>query len=345
MKKRDVDLFITPAEVASLLGLTVQGLHKQLKEKNINTKDTSDRFHKIYPSEMRKFLDLKKLPIPNEIDVIHLVKGGVGKTTLVHGLAARASVFGFRTLMIDLDQQSNLTTGFGVFSTPKEDPTLIDAVLKTFKGKSINIKDVVVPITEFLHIIPANLTIANLELLLITRNSNIGNFLEKLLEPIRDDYDLIFIDCPPVIARVSSIAHCYADRILLPVNTDQYSIDGLELTLDHLTNLRESFEVNPQLSIVINKFDARQKILGNVVIDALTSRYKQHLMQNHISISKQLDNMVALNKCIWSMKTAKNPALSNLNDLLIEMFDLKNQWGSRKNQELKPQLAGELSNA
>jgi len=115
MKTAEIDIFITPTEVADLLKVTVQGLYKQLKEQGITTVRENGR-HKIYPHEMRKLLEVKNLTIPREIVALHIVKGGVGKTTLVHGLGARSSAFGLKTLLIDLDQQANLTTSFGVYS-------------------------------------------------------------------------------------------------------------------------------------------------------------------------------------------------------------------------------------
>lgn len=334
MKTTDLDIFLTPSELAPLLKLTIQGLYKQLREADVETKLERNGRHRIYPREMRKFVDAKGYEIPKGVIALHIVKGGVGKTTLAHGLASRASAYGFKTLMVDLDQQANLSTSFGVFSRPKEDPTLLDVTTGSLNGEPVRVEDVVVPLTDFLHIIPANLTIANLDLLLITGNENIGTFFEQILEPIRDDYDLVFIDCPPSLSRVTFAAHCYADTILMPVNMDRFSIDGLELTLDHLSSLQKKYGLDPKLSIVINKFDARQKILGNAVIEALTNNYRDYLMESYISISKQIDNSIAANQCIWEAKASKNPALEDINNLLIEMFDLES-WGSRRAKRVR----------
>ena len=323
MKTIDLDLFVTPIELASLLKISVQALYKQLKDNNISTRNGNGR-HKIYPGEMRRFLEIKKLFIPKSIIALHIVKGGVGKTTLVHALASRASAYGFKTLMVDLDQQANLTTSFGIYTQPKKDPTILDVI----GGSKCPIQDTIIPITDFLHIVPSNLNIANLDLQLIHGNENIGNFFNHLFQPVLDDYDLIFIDCPPSLSRVTAAAHCFANQILMPVNTDRFSIDGLELTLDHLSSLQSKFELETKINIVINKFDARQKILGNAVIDALTSKYRDFLLESYISVSKQIDNNIAAHKSIWASTPSKNAALEDLNNLFIEIFDL-NVWGER----------------
>lgn len=341
MKANNVDLFITPTELASLLNCTVQGLYRQLKECSIETIRNNGR-HKIYPQEMRKYIQLKHFQVPKEVIALHIVKGGVGKTTIVHGLASRASMYGMRTLMLDLDQQANLSSTFGVYSEPKKDPTLLDVISGNFNGRKLSIEDTIVPITDYLHLIPSNLTIANLDMHLIQGSYNIATFFSNLIKPIKANYDVIFIDCPPALSRVTAAAHCFADRIMLPVNTDRFSIDGLELTMDHLSVIQKNFNVDPQLNIVINKFDARQKILGNAVIDALTSKYKDFLLESYISISKQIDNNIAAHKSIWASKPSKNPALEDLNNLLIEIFNLKS-WAKEGSADCAAEVQEELA--
>lgn len=318
------DLFLTPAELASICDVSVQWLYKMLKEHEIQTRVIGNR-HKIYPRDMRKFLEAKKLPIPTGVFTVHVVKGGVGKTTLVHGLASRASTLGLRTLMIDLDQQANLSSSFGIYTTPKKDPTLVEVHAGNLNGKVVTIRDVIHQVTDFLHIIPANLNVANLDIQLMQGTENIGSFFRDLIQPVRHEYDLIFFDCPPSLSRVSTAAQCYADQIVIPVNIDRFSIDGLELTLDHLSSIQQKFRLKTELHIVINKFDARQKILGNAVVGALVEKYKDLLAESYISISKQIENCIAAHQCIWSARSPRNHALEDMGNLLSELLHI-DQW-------------------
>ena len=178
MEEVNVDLFLQPKDLADALGITVQGVHKLLKEHHIESKMVNPRQRRIYPASVRQVAQLKGLPIPSGVVVVHLVKGGVGKTTLIHGLAARASAYGCRTLMIDLDQQANLSTSFGVYSRPKKDPSLLDVYVGHMNGKKVRIQDTVVKVTDFLHIIPANLTLANLDVSIVQGTENIGNLFD-----------------------------------------------------------------------------------------------------------------------------------------------------------------------
>src|SRR4051812_12504103 len=102
MNTHELDLFLTPTKLAEILDLSVQTIYRQFKELNIETGQAKGR-RRLYPESMRKYLEAKNLFIPKAVVAVHVVKGGVGKTTITHALASRASAYGFKTLMIDLD--------------------------------------------------------------------------------------------------------------------------------------------------------------------------------------------------------------------------------------------------
>lgn len=328
MAESNLEIFLTPKDIAELIGMTVQGVHKLLKEHDIESRHQGSRQHKIYPASFKELLRIKKFPIPNEVIISHLVKGGVGKTTVVHALAARASAFGLRTLMVDLDQQANLSSSFGVHSRPKIDPTILEVYLSHEKSNKITINDAIIKLTDFLHIIPSNLSLANLDLALIQATENLERLFIEMFAPIRNQYDLIFIDCPPALSRVTSAAHCFATKILMPVNMDKFSLEGLDLTIEHHKLLSRKFKVNAKIHVIINKFDARQK-LGFEVINQLSTDHQQSLCETYISVSKQIDNSIASNECIWNQSQGKNVALEDFNNLLIEILGLSS-WKNRR---------------
>ena len=109
------DGFLTPAELAEVLGgITIHGVYKALKAHNIQSSSTSTRRKKIPPLGVRKFLTERGFKYPNINVSFQIVKGGVGKTSLSYALALRASHYGARVLVIDLDQQGNLSRSFNV---------------------------------------------------------------------------------------------------------------------------------------------------------------------------------------------------------------------------------------
>ncbi|MEO5968391.1 MAG: AAA family ATPase, partial [Bdellovibrionia bacterium] len=245
--------------------------------------------------------------------------------TLTHAMASRCSALGMRVLMIDGDQQANLSKSFGVYSRPRVDVTLFEVYNGRINDRKVTIKDAVVPLTDFLHIIPANLGLANLDLSIIQGTENIGSFFAEMLAPIRDNYDLIFFDCPPSISRITSAACCFADKVILPINADAYSIEGLHLSTEHLLSIHSKFNTTAELQIVMNKFDARAKLAFSLLNQLMQSDFKECLCDTYVSTSKEFDNSIADGKCLWNAKSGKNPALEDIHSLIVEIFDLK-QW-------------------
>lgn len=332
MNESTIDLFLTPKDLAELFGITVQGVHKFLKENGFQTTLVNKTRHKIYPALMREILESRGLKVPSCVVVDHIVKGGTGKTTLTHAMASRCSALGMRVLMIDTDQQANLSKSFGVYSKPRVDVTLFEVHAGRLNNRPVTIEDAIVKLTDFLHIIPANLGLANLDLAIIQGTENIGSFFSDMLAPVRDNYDLIFFDCPPSISRVTSAACCYADKVILPINADSYSIEGLHLSTEHLLSIQSKFNKTSDFHIVMNKFDARAKLAFSLINQLMQSDFKEYLCDTYVSTSKEFDNSIADGHCLWSAKPGKNIALEDINSLVIELFGLK-QWLLKEKSE------------
>lgn len=319
----ELGTFLLQKEVADLLGISPQAVSKILRENNIPTEEKGSRLLVVPPRSFEMLKSLRSLsPVKKRIGV-HIVKGGVGKTTLTHGLSARASSFGLKTLIVDLDQQGNLSHSFGVWPKVGEDPTLLNVYQGEFKGEDVSIRDTITPITDFLHIVPANLTLANLDSALLMGNDNLGSIFADLLAEVESDYDLIFIDCPPALSKVTAAVHCYVDTLVMPVNADIFSIEGLQLTLDHLKNLKKSFKVDPKISIVLNKCHAQHKMTFEV-LNALHENYSAWLSDCFISSTKKIENSIANGQCIWADRR-KNNALEDMHNYLCELLGV-NIW-------------------
>lgn len=316
----NVDLYLTPKELAELIGITVPGLRKLIKENNIPVDKQNPRIHKIYPTSVRKIYELRNIDIPKAVISAHIVKGGVGKTTIIHGLASRAAAMGFNVLMIDLDQQANLTTSFNVKARVNQDLTIYELIAENASG-SIKIEDVITPITGNLDIIPSNLKVAFLERYFSQHPENYATFFQNLLAPVRNDYDLIFCDCPPALSMYVAAVHCFSDKIIVPVNMDLFSMEGLKITIDHMHDIFEKFKHHPDIHIMINKMDLRHKHLMYAFIERLNLEYKEYLLSNYVSVTKNIDNCIAKSENIWNLPISKTPALQDLHSLLQEILN------------------------
>jgi len=311
---------LTAIELADALGITPQALHKYCKQNSLEGSVNRRKYY-LPPEMVRRLAELRGLPRKKGIFATHLVKGGVGKTTLTSAVATRASAYGHKVLMIDLDQQGNLGASIGYVAKLKQNPTLFDLYLGTFNGNRLQAKDVVVPLNPFLHLIPANLHNAGLDIAIIQNSDNLGTLLHRLLAPIAGDYDLIFLDCPPSLSPVTRAACLYAGHIVLPITPDQFALDGLDYTVEHLVKLYEKFPHEPELHIVINKFDARSK-LSFGVLDSIQKNYSDALCESYIGINKDIDNAHAQRVNIWGYSTRKTVIKEDIDNLVRELLDL-----------------------
>ena len=177
-------------------------------------------------------------------------KGGVGKTTSAVNLTAALTEAGKKVLLCDFDPQANATSGLGV-EKRKLKQSVYDVIIN-----DVNVADVVVQ-TKFGDVLPSSpdLAGAGVELLGLPE----PNFrLKNALEQLRDNYDVIFIDCPPSLELLTINALAAADGILVPVQCEYYALEGLA---DLMTTMRlMKKRINPALEIfgvVLTMFDGR----------------------------------------------------------------------------------------
>ena len=177
-------------------------------------------------------------------------KGGVGKTTTAVNLTAALHNKGKKVLLCDFDPQANATSGLGVEKS--EMPlSSYDLVINDRSAEEIIVK------TKFGDLIPssANLSGAGVELI---ANPNREYALQKALEPVRERYDYIFIDCPPSLELLTLNALCAADSILIPVQCEYYALEGLSDLMMTMRAVKKG--LNPTLQIfgvLLTMFDGR----------------------------------------------------------------------------------------
>ena len=184
-------------------------------------------------------------------------KGGVGKTTSAVNLTAALHAAGRRVLLCDFDPQANATSGLGVDKGSVRISTYDLAVNEQ------EAKDAVVH-TKFGDLLPSNpaLSGAGVELVGIDDREHV---LKRALDPLRPEYDYIFIDCPPSLELLTLNALCAADQILIPVQCEYYALEGLS---DLMTTLRAvKRRLNPGLSVfgvLLTMFDGRTNFSAQV---------------------------------------------------------------------------------
>lgn len=169
-------------------------------------------------------------------------KGGVAKTTSTHNIGVALSEKGKRVLLLDLDSQASLTISVGI--EPLEVEQNMVNVLD--KGKC-DIKGCIQKVSDNLHIITSTIDLASLEMEMTTRVSK-EKILDRALEPIKNEYDFILIDCPPQLGILTINALSCADGVIIPTKTDYLSYRGIELLMDTISEIKEL--INPKLEVL-----------------------------------------------------------------------------------------------
>jgi chromosome partitioning protein len=185
-------------------------------------------------------------------------KGGVGKTTTTVNLGACVAEAGYETLLVDCDPQGNATVGLGL---PKEArPDLYDVISgDAAMADAIRPTDV-----ERLSIVTSSpdLAGANVEL---PRLPGSETKLRDVLRPVTDRFEYCFLDCPPSLGPLTVNALVAADRVIVPVQTEYFALEGLAGLLDTLRLIRE--ELNPRLTIagmLLTMHDGRTRLAQDV---------------------------------------------------------------------------------
>ena len=177
-------------------------------------------------------------------------KGGVGKTTTAVNLTAALHDLGLKVLLCDFDPQANATSGLGL-DKRKIKHSVYDVTINGLPA------DQAIVHTKFGDVLPSTADLAGAGVELINAPGR-ERQLARALEPVRENYDVIFIDCPPSLELLTLNGLCAADSILVPVQCEYYALEGLSDLMSTLRAVKR--QMNPRLEIfgvVLTMFDGR----------------------------------------------------------------------------------------
>ena len=184
-------------------------------------------------------------------------KGGVGKTTTAINLSASISAAENRTLLIDIDPQSNSSSGLGYKSDGK-------SIYEVLVGTE-EIQDCVISsYMPYLDLLPSHINLVGAEVELIGVESR-ETILKKALLTIRDKYDYIFIDCPPSLSILTLNSLTASDSVIIPVQCEYFALEGLGQLLNTINIVKKHFNPNLMIEgVLLTMFDQRLRLSHQV---------------------------------------------------------------------------------
>ncbi len=189
-------------------------------------------------------------------------KGGVGKTTTAINMAAYCADFGKRVLLVDIDSQGNATTGLGFSKS-----ALKKSVYNVLIDDDLVSTNVLPTQVKLLDILPANVDLSGAEVDLVYKK-NRERILKNALDKIKNDYDYIFIDCPPSLGLLTINAWVASDSIIIPLQSEYYALEGVSQLMNTIAMVKQ--HLNPQLQIegvVITMYDGRALIARQITAE------------------------------------------------------------------------------
>ena len=211
-------------------------------------------------------------------------KGGVGKTTTSVNLSACIAKLGKKVLLIDMDPQGNASSGLGI------DKDNLELCIYDVLINGMTMNDVIVPTAlKKLKIAPASIDLAGagVELVNLPKREHI---LKKALKEVKDDYDFIFIDCPPSLDLLTLNAMTAADGVLIPIQSKSYALEGVSQLINTVNLVKKSLNEKLEVEgVLLTMFDGRTNLsiqVADEVKKFFTTKVYKTIIPRNVRLSE-----------------------------------------------------------
>ena len=190
-------------------------------------------------------------------------KGGVGKTTTAINLAAYVAKEGKRVLLVDFDPQGNATSGYGI-----EKNQLQTSCYDVLMGDAMAAQVIAPTLISNLSILPSNIDLAAAETDLVNMPAR-ESALKRALESVKDNYDYVFIDCPPSLGLLTLNALVCSDSVIIPIQSEFFALEGLSQLMNTIKIVRQRLNANLTVNgVILTMYDTRT-IMSKQVTDEI----------------------------------------------------------------------------
>ena len=204
-------------------------------------------------------------------------KGGVGKTTTNINLCAYLAMEGYKVLTIDIDPQGNTTSGFGI------DKRNLESSMYEVLTTDLQLKEIIIgsDLVQNLYVAPSTMDLAGAEVEMIGIPSRETVLLNKIKE-IKDEYDYVFIDCPPSLGVLTLNALTCSNSVLIPIQCEFYALEGVGQLVNTIQLVKKSLNKGLEIEgVLMTMFDYRTN-LSNEVYSEVKKYFKDKVYKNTI---------------------------------------------------------------
>jgi len=244
-------------------------------------------------------------------------RAALEKTSTSSAIATGCPLLGKKTLAIDADMQANLTRSFG--QSGRDNAIFLDIL----EGK-VKPKEAITNIFPGLDFIPSNIRNAKLDRYLQAENMPIDKAYSKIIKQFKKDYDIIIIDLPPAINSSVNSAILSAHTIICPINADEFSRDGLDLTFSEFKYITEQYEKDIKFHILLNKVEQTTLITDKVTTDILkVEDYQTRMLPTFVRKNIEFTNIVSQEVSLFDTAKKSN-ARKDILEVLSFLLGIKN---------------------
>lgn len=247
-------------------------------------------------------------------------KGGVGKTTTTLNLGVYLAEHKKKVLLVDLDPQSNLTSGLGLkYNSLEENRKSIYQVL--LNQSSINEVFLSTNIDN-LFLVPSDLSLAGVEIELVNQISREMR-LKHALDQVKDQYDYILIDCPPSLSILTINALAASDEVYIPVQCEYYALEGIGQLMETIKLIKNGINTDLKISgIILTMFDTRTRLSSSVVDEVkkfFPNEIFDTIIPRNVKLSEAPSHGIPIN--LYDSKSSGAKAYNSLAKEVIKRYE------------------------